>query len=168
MLRAHPLQNQRNHSHNRNKEQAPKKKEQPRQGSLLLCNCIGYLCGDQFFLLHDVSNIASEGLGYAFAVLRIAFVEVIDLLVLDRLLDLTESSRDVADQPLLRIWRHETEEVPRLGVVVAVMLAVAEPAHRRGAVRRGTLDILRVLGRTAEAVRLIVRRGATIRVEAHG
>ena len=47
------------------------------------------LCGDQFFLLHNVLNLASDRLGNTFAVLRVALVEVTDLQVLDTLLHLT-------------------------------------------------------------------------------
>src|SRR5580698_2239501 len=132
-----------------------------------MCNSRYYLCVSKLFLLHNLFNLATDGLGNTFAILRIALIEVIDLQVLNALLNLTQTTRDISKQPLLRIRRHQTEQVPRLRVVVAIMLAVIEPSHGRRAVSRGTLNILRILRRSAKAVRLVVRPIAAVVPKAH-
>src|ERR1700720_5028896 len=62
--------------------QSLKRKERPAKGRSL-CNQNSYLCTNQLFLLHNLFNLASDGLGNAFAILRIALIEVIDLQVLN-------------------------------------------------------------------------------------
>ena len=52
---------------------------------------------------------------------------MVDLEVLNTLLYLTETRRDVSEETLLRVRRHQTEEIARLRIVVAVLLAVIEP-----------------------------------------
>jgi hypothetical protein len=41
------------------------------------------LCSDQLFLLHNLFDLAADGFRNAFAILRVALVEVVDLKVLD-------------------------------------------------------------------------------------
>src|ERR1700686_195010 len=61
-------------------------------------------------------DVEAKAFRYAGSVRRIGFVEVFALQFLDALRSLTEVADDVADQSLLRIGRHQTEQISRLGV----------------------------------------------------
>jgi len=116
--------------------------------------------------IDDLFDVKPQALGHARPIVGIRLVEVRDLQLLDGLRNLLQAADDVVDQPLLRVFRHQAEQVSRLGLVV-VFVAVIVAIHRSRD-RPRTFTIGRVLRGAAEAVRLIVGRGAAIAVEAHG
>src|SRR5206468_10040224 len=93
-------------------------------------------------------------------------VEVLNLQLLDAARKGLYAADDVADEALLRIGRHEAEEIAGLGVVVGVAAMIV--ASDGSAHESGTLEVAVVLLRAAEAVGLVVDGGAPVAVEAHG
>src|ERR1035437_10089327 len=125
------------------------------------------LSGNQIFLLHDLIDLPAERMSHALTILRIALVEVADLQILDALLHLPKSARDVMEQALLGVHRHQAEKIPWLRIEVAIMLAMVKPPHRRTRIGSRTLLETRVFLRAAKAVRLVVRRSAAVVGERH-
>src|ERR1700685_952337 len=65
-------------------------------------------------------DVEAKAIRHASSICRIGFVEVFALQFLDALRSLAEAAYDVADQSLLRIGGHQTEQISGLRVVVAV------------------------------------------------
>src|ERR1700761_3334719 len=92
---------------------------------------------------------------------------MIDLQVLNSPLNLAQTGCNVFAQPLLSIRCHQTEQVTRLRVVVAIMLAMVVSTHGRGVISHRTLNVLLILGGTTKTVRLIVWAIAAVLTESH-
>lgn len=113
----------------------------------------------------DRLNVEAEGFRYAVAICQIGFVEMFDLQLLNAFGCLTEASRDVSDQSLLRIGRHQPEKISGLRVVVAV-IAMIVPSHCATHQFR-TLEIFGILRRATKAIRLVIHFPSVVSVETH-
>src|SRR3981081_3281515 len=71
-------------------------------------------------LINDLVDFEAEAFCYSGAVGWIGFVEMLDLQILNAARDAAQAGDDVANEALLGVGGHETEEIAWLGVVVGV------------------------------------------------
>src|SRR5579884_725063 len=110
-------------------------------------------CRCQRFL-NNIVNLQAKSFRNAASIIRIGFVEVLDLQLLDAARNGTHAGNNVADKPLLLIRLQQAEEVSRLGVII-VIHAMVMPGNG-STYRMWALLVSRIFLGPAKAVGFIV------------
>src|SRR5690606_19218506 len=104
---------------------------------------------------------------HTLAIGRISPVAVGDVTNHDVALHTVHRPSRIVEQPLLRVWRHQSEQIARLGEVVRILGSIVITGG--GTLQRhGRLAEVRLLLPLAVGVRLVMQAAALVAIDPHG